>query len=52
MGYAIIADGMDVSRFRLIVETVRETSLRHQAVDAETRIAVGESRRRSSPCLT
>ncbi len=52
MGYAIIADGMDVSRFRLIVETVRETTLRHQAVDAETRIAVGESRRRSAPYLT
>ena len=52
LGYAIIADGMDVSRFRLIVDIVRETTLRHQAVDAETRIALGESRRRSAPCLT
>jgi hypothetical protein len=52
LGYAIIADGMDVSRFRLIVETVNETTPRHQAVDVETRVALGESRRRSAPCRT
>lgn len=51
-GYAIIADGMDVSRFRLIARSVNETTMRHQPVDAETRVALGESRRRSTPCLT
>ena len=51
LGYAIIADGMDVSRFRLIVETVFEATLRHQEEDAETRVALGESRKSSVPCL-
>ncbi|MEE8393841.1 MAG: hypothetical protein V3R66_05800 [Rhodospirillales bacterium] len=52
LGYSIIADGMDVSRFRLIVETVFEATRRHQAVDAETRVALGESRKNSASCLT
>ncbi len=51
LGYAIIADGMDVSRFRLIVKTVFEATLHHQEVDAETRVALGESRKSSVPCL-
>ncbi len=51
-GYAIIADGMDVPRFRLIAKTVHEMTLRHQPADTETRVALGESRRRGAPCLT
>lgn len=51
-GYAIIADGMDVPRFRLIAKIVHEMTLRHQPADTETRVALGESRRRSAPCLT
>ncbi len=50
-GYAIIADGMDVPRFSLIAKTAHEITLRRQPADTETRVALGESRRRSVPCL-
>jgi hypothetical protein len=51
LGYAMIADGMDANRFGLVVKSVHETTLRRLPVDAETRIALGESRRSSAPCL-
>lgn len=49
-GYAIIADGMDAERFRLIADTAEDTTLRHLPVDAETRLALGLNRERSAPC--
>tara|TARA_B100000315_G_scaffold233897_1_gene247453 strand:- start:1318 stop:2106 length:789 start_codon:yes stop_codon:yes gene_type:complete len=51
LGYAMIADGMDAERFNLVVKTVHETTLRRLPLDAKTRVALGESRQRSVPCL-
>lgn len=50
-GYGVIAEGMDISRYQLIVETMYQAIKRYQPIDPETRVALGESRRRSVPCL-
>ncbi len=49
-GYGVIAEGMDVSRYRLIVETMYGAIRRYQPIGSEAQIALGESRRRSAPC--
>ncbi len=49
-GYGVIAEGMDISRYQLIVETLYKAIRRYQPIDQETRVALGESRRNSVPC--
>ncbi|HEX9585236.1 MAG TPA: hypothetical protein VGB36_12110 [Gammaproteobacteria bacterium] len=41
---------MDSDRFRLLAESVRETSRKHLQFDEETRLALRESRDISAPC--
>jgi anti-sigma factor RsiW len=50
LGYVILSDGMDSDRFRLLAESVRETSRKHLPFDEETRLALRESRDISAPC--
>ena len=50
LGYLILSDGMDTGRFRLLAESVRQTSRQHVPFDKETRIALRKSRDRSAPC--
>lgn len=51
VGYFILSDGMDSHRFRLLAESVRDTSREHLPFDARTRLALRESRDKSAPCL-
>jgi hypothetical protein len=51
LGYVIMSDGMDSGRFRLLAESVRQTSRQHVPFDKETRMALRESRDKSAPCL-
>ena len=50
LDYAIVAEGMDAGRFRLIAEAVHEASLERLGIDEETRVALAESRDRAVPC--
>ncbi len=50
LGYFIMSDGMDSGRFRLLAESVRDTSRKHVPFDQETRIALRKSRDKSAPC--
>lgn len=50
LGYVILSDGMDSDRFRLLAESVRETSREHLPFDEKTRLALRESRDASAPC--
>lgn len=49
-GYVIVSEGMDPDRFRLIAESVRQSSFEHLPVKAETRTALRRSRDTSAPC--
>ncbi|MCH9050246.1 MAG: hypothetical protein IIA72_04100 [Proteobacteria bacterium] len=51
LAYIIMSDGMDAGRFRLLAESVRETSRRHLPFDQETRLALRQSRDKSAPCM-
>lgn len=51
LGYVIMSDGMDTGRFRLLAESVRNTSRQHIPFDQQTRMALRESRDKSAPCL-
>jgi len=51
LGYVIMSDGMDTGRFRLLAESVRQITRQHLPFDEETRIALRESRDKSTPCL-
>ena len=51
LGYAILSDGMDSGRFRLIAESARDASRQHLPIDAKTRIALQQSRYATSPCV-
>ena len=51
LGYIIMSDGMDSGRFRLLAESVRETSRQHVPFDKETRLALRQSRDKSAPCM-
>ena len=51
LGYIIMSDGMDPGRFRLLAESVRETSRQHVPFDKETRLALRQSRDKSAPCM-
>ncbi len=51
LGYIIMSDGMDQGRFRLLAESVRQTSRRHVPFDQETRLALRQSRDNSAPCM-
>lgn len=51
LGYAILSDGMDSGRFRLIAESVRDASRRHLPIDAKTRTALMQSRYATPPCV-
>jgi anti-sigma factor RsiW len=51
LGYIIMSDGMDSGRFRLLAESVRETSRQHLPFDRETRLALRQSRDKSAPCM-
>ena len=51
LGYIIMSDGMETGRFRLLAESVRDTSRQHVPFDKETRMALRESRDKSAPCL-
>jgi anti-sigma factor RsiW len=51
LGYAILSDGMDSSRFRLIAESVRDASRLHRPIDAKTRTALRQSRYATPPCV-
>ncbi len=51
LGYAVMAKGMDSSRYDLIVKAMYDATLRNRPLDPNTRIALGASRKRSAPCL-
>ncbi len=51
LGYIIMSDGMDQGRFRLLAESVRQTSRQHLPFDKETRLALRQSRDKSAPCM-
>ncbi len=51
LGYIIMSDGMDSGRFRLLAESVRQTSRQHVPFDKETRLALRQSRDKSAPCM-
>ena len=51
LAYIIMSDGMGQGRFRLLAESVRETSRRHVPFDQETRLALRQSRDKSAPCM-
>ncbi|MBL4691441.1 MAG: hypothetical protein JKY68_08305 [Rhodospirillales bacterium] len=50
LGYVIMSDGMDSNRFRMLAQSVQQTSLRHFPFSSETRMALRESRDKSAPC--
>ncbi|MBT4889719.1 MAG: hypothetical protein HON65_09220 [Rhodospirillales bacterium] len=50
LDYILMSQGMDKDRFELIAKTVRQSSLNHQPVNSETRVALGISRETSVPC--
>lgn len=50
LGYLIMSDGMDSDRFRLLAESVRQTSREHVPFDKEMRLALRKSRDQSAPC--
>lgn len=50
LGYALLSDGMDPARLRLLAESVRQSSRRHLPFSSETRMALRRSRERSAPC--
>jgi len=52
LDYVLMSQGMESKRFELIATTVRQSSIDHQPVSSETRIALGISRETSAPCLT
>ncbi len=51
LGYVIMSDGMDSVRFRLLAESVHQTSRQHLPFDGKTRVALRQSRDNSAPCL-
>lgn len=50
LAYRMLAEGMATPRFRLIADSVRRASLNHLPLNAETRLAMEQSRAESSPC--
>lgn len=50
LDYILMSQGMDNDRFELIASTVRKSSLSHQPIESQTRIALGISRELSTPC--
>ena len=46
-----MSDGMDTGRFRLLAESIRDTSRKLVPFDEQTRMALRESRDKSAPCL-
>lgn len=51
LAYVILSDGMDSARFRLLAESVRNTSKQHLPFDTQTRLALRKSRDQSAPCI-
>ncbi len=51
LGYLLVAVGMDEARLELIAATVHRTTLENSPFDAETRMALRESRELSAPCM-
>ncbi|MFQ5775561.1 MAG: hypothetical protein ACE5GS_13655 [Kiloniellaceae bacterium] len=52
LGYVIMSEGMDSTRFRLLAESVRHTSRQHLPFDKETQMVLRKSRDESEPCFT
>ncbi len=50
LSHLILSDGMDSARFRLLAESVRQTSFERLPLDEKTRLALRESRDASAPC--
>ncbi len=50
LAYVLINSGMDEGRFTLIARTVHRATLERLPLDAETRMALRESREASMPC--
>lgn len=50
LAYVLINSGMDEGRFSLIARTVHRATLERLPLDAETRMALRESRESSMPC--
>ncbi len=50
LAYVLINSGMDEGRFSLIARTVHRATLERLPLDAETRMALRESREASMPC--
>jgi anti-sigma factor RsiW len=50
LGYAMLSDGMDPGRFKLLAESVRRASREGGPFDEKTHIALRKSRDRSPPC--
>lgn len=50
LSYALMAEGMDQTRFQLIAKGVHTGSLRHAPIDKDARMAIARSRATSPPC--
>ena len=50
LAYVLINSGMDEGRFSLLARTVHRATLERLPLDAETRMALRESREASMPC--
>lgn len=48
--YALLAEGMDAARFRLLADTVQRATLEHRPLDQGTQTALAKSRAGSPPC--
>lgn len=51
LGYVILSDGMDPRRFKILAESVRQSSRLHLPFDKKTYLALQKSREESAPCL-
>jgi len=50
LDYVLMSQGMDNNRFELIAASIRKSSLNHQPVGSNTRVALSMSRNKSAPC--
>ena len=51
LDYVLMSQGMDDNRFELIAASVRQSSLNHQSIGSNTRVALSMSRNKSTPCV-
>ncbi|MAF95368.1 MAG: hypothetical protein CMM60_06400 [Rhodospirillaceae bacterium] len=51
LAYVLMSEGMDSNRFRLLAESVRQTSGQHLPFEKRTVMALRKSRDKSAPCF-